>query len=966
MATDTLHCRCGHTFAVGKRDGAGEPRCPACGAMFAVGSSSAQPAGASTPTGTDPVGDAKPARQVPKGSIFSKTGREQLSRKTIRHTVCECGRTVAYRLDDLGKTSRCECGRSVRFGQELNDFGLNSSAAADDHPLPQVRFRLVRSRAVFSIMIALFVLIGLGGYFAASLAGLPELMNHQVDTLVKNARDGGPIEAFDPAKLDTGDVAALAKQADFFRALKQALAWRHGLVEAKIAGDDPRLAAISQVIEEILTGRRDELIDAIKKLAVPGKEPLAAENSRSRASAAARELHEWSRVLQGCGLGETDQPMVVLREVADQLAEQTDPITPAMINALRTSKDYLKSLQQAQLWQEALVDRRAAPADPRFALLATVIEELRERLVPRAKDRPWVKQFRDSMQTLAERLAAKDLNGARTSRDVCETLRARHPADDLRPFAARYLTLTEVLRELENEIEGLQRIDGLFAAAEASLSSGDMDRVSEAIAARSDARQLVRTTPLTPDDAARLDDRLTKLKTQFQLALGRRAVRDAVACDKAGDAAARDHQARRAAALLPGLPEDEIRDEMKKIEAWVTAAEVKTVVPTTSAGKELLIRDLYEAALEQFGVGNTQAMARACEEYQQRAVAAGIDHPDQLTRLKATFFDLLKVQINHCLKELASVGDPGARLVEARAALDIGKLWKDELEWTTLDAALQQQGERLAREAIDAAARLAAAERYDDALTALAPALSLGGKEAKDKAGALQLEWRELSRLRTEEQAEAAQWAHVRQLSADPSKALETALELKAFLERYSGSRRADEARRLQASLRPAIDSAFVARIQTVEKAMSQNNWREAVKGLRELEASASGSTQLSQLSPLQQRAAEQHAAIKREYDELRSNTIVVNTDAETLRALRIAGTLALFEPENAAIVALLEKARTRAAVIARRLVFDFRSRQKTNPKGFEDAMTRAMMLDPYGDAGREARKLLDGAKAKS
>ena len=381
---------------------------------------------------------------------------------------------------------------------------------------------------------------------------------------------------------------------------------------------------------------------------------------------------------------DSEQPKVVSR------------ITQAMIAQLRKTDDPAAALVQAQLWQETLRDQQASQKDPRWILLLEVIEDLTEQLFPSPKGPPAsVVAFRKSMRLFVESLVAEKLDIARRAHDEMAQLLRDHP-DELTGFSQ---SLSSVRRQLEKEesfATAVDRIRQEIRAAEEFLNDGHLN---EALKAEAKARFLVRTTPVTVAEEVELHRLYQDLSRQTRLARGKRAVRDAERCDEAGDLQARNREVRRALALLPGLPEGQVKPWLQRLDKWLDpsgnlppSADRDRPSSASSIAREIRIRDQYELILDHYARGDCNQLLAAGLELQRKLA------PDET--LSATIHgqlgDLLFDVAQRKLELWAQSPNPepeNGDLVrnagDVRSFLDRLDPWKTDPRWKSLDEAIR-------------------------------------------------------------------------------------------------------------------------------------------------------------------------------------------------------------------------------------------------------------------------------------
>ncbi len=149
-------------------------------------------------------------------------------------------------------------------------------------------------------------------------------------------------------------------------------------------------------------------------------------------------------------------------------------------------------------------------------------------------------------------------------------------------------------------------------------------------------------TPLNADERNEFQQTLRDLAPEVHFARGKRAVDDALACERAGDPGGRDREARRATSLLPGLPESRIRPLLEQIQPWTkddAAAGVRR--PTSTLAQSIDRREFYETALEQYGDGQWQELVSACLQVEALLSPGEAASQQMHTRMGVMVFDVL-------------------------------------------------------------------------------------------------------------------------------------------------------------------------------------------------------------------------------------------------------------------------------------------------------------------------------------
>jgi len=285
---------------------------------------------------------------------------------------------------------------------------------------------------------------------------------------------------------------------------------------------------------------------------------------------------------------------------------RTPPVTAKMISRLLTQENPVSALAQARVWQRLLQEQKVAADDPRVAELARVIRVLQARASPKPQPPPpWIAEFQESQQAIVEGLKARNLGRARAALARAQTLFDRH-AEDLAPSRARLLALRERVERAGTLGPRAEPIGRRLDEADQAQAAG---QVTEALEQQATARLSALLTPLTPMEAALLDQSDRRVAAKIRFARGKRAVEDAQRYVRAGEPAGRDREVRRALALLPGALESEVEPWLERLRPWIKAAQEAADPPEPSGpiAQEIALRDAYEEMLMHFGRSDVAA-----------------------------------------------------------------------------------------------------------------------------------------------------------------------------------------------------------------------------------------------------------------------------------------------------------------------------------------------------------------------
>jgi len=308
-----------------------------------------------------------------------------------------------------------------------------------------------------------------------------------------------------------------------------------------------------------------------------------------------------------------------------------------------------------------------------------------------------VAEFQRLLQAIVDALKAENPQAARKALHEAEDSLRQHQ-DKLAPYCQRFLLLKWRVQTQEVAGTGANRIRKLLARADQDRADG---RVTEALQAEAEAKFLALSTPLSDEEFQELSRKARELMGRIRFARGKRAVEDALGCERERDVEARNIEVRRVHSLLAGLPESQIRPLLERVRRWKEEAE-KTPGrshPTKSQiSRDIQLRDHYEAVFEHYGNADCAQLVDACVKLQELLLD---DEQSELKRQKIEriLLDALERKIIGILQKLYSATEETThvqQLSEIREILDRAKPWQTYHRWTVLDAAIRQQENRSA------------------------------------------------------------------------------------------------------------------------------------------------------------------------------------------------------------------------------------------------------------------------------
>lgn len=632
-----------------------------------------------------------------------------------------------------------------------------------------------------------------------------------------------------------------------------------------------------------------------------------------------------------------------------------EEITLQRIEELGRREDFRMALIDAQILGQVLIDRGIAEDDPRRVRLGRIIAELIDRLRPRSGSPPaYVAQFREQVAKLRVALSEHDLPPAREADARAQALFEAHP-DELAPYSRSFLALKKRLEEFTLAAAGSKPIEDLLMRARRLAAD---DKPTDAIECAARAKSLAFRTPLEPWEARRLEERLAELNEPLRFARGRRAVREARQCARAGDRQARDQLVREARAILPGLSESKIRPLMARVEKIATA---KIASPRSSAlGTEIACRRLYESALEHYGQNEWDELLAACHQAQQLlASLPASSRRERGAKLAKLVLDTLERGIADLFAKPDSADLP-RELARLRGAFDQAARWQFSSSlprWQSLDAALRACGNQLTDRIVDESRALAAEGKLAEAVAKIMPVESLGGADAAERARFLREQWQHQLQARASLAAREEVWHEIVRL-VEQDQPLRAWRDLASFERRFPDSPETDEIRKLRARLRPAVDRQLSELMRRVNDTHENQDWiafRAAVS--------------LLETAPLQPEHREGLQAARKELELLDQRAEGRFLQAKPYRHLvsrqDVLGLLELLpevlalNPDHRAAQFLFEKARRAGTRYAEGLLKSAGT-LKGRRQAYRKRLETILALDPLGPHSAKTRELLE------
>jgi hypothetical protein len=647
---------------------------------------------------------------------------------------------------------------------------------------------------------------------------------------------------------------------------------------------------------------------------------------------------------------------------ADAPAQPPEPeITLQEIEQLLQRTDTRAALIDAQIWQQLLTDHGVPESDSRRRRLAEVIQVLTERLTPKPSPPPaFLAAFRGLVQQLYEALLRENLPAARQAAQGAEALFNKHPKE-LAPYSPRYLALMAKLRQLELRDEGFRKIEQLLAQAQKLARLSAMrepvrsDEVSAAREAEARAKFLALRTPLNKAEEERLNQRVKELTPDLLFARGHRAVKEATRCLQDGDARTRDLLVLEARTLLPGLPEDRIRDLIEETEKTAKANVARKEGSTFAQAVEF--RRLYETALERFAAGEASRTIEACRRAHGQLAALPPPAPEQSRKLADLVWEALEPVVLDRLAAPDTDPELRTRLVEARMLLDQAGPWRADARGQRLDAALRHRGDQLARQALAQADELFRQDRLQEALEAARPAETLGGAEVASRARELARQWQAELGARASRAAQEEHWGRIEHLRRE-GKPLETWRELRRFAQRFPVSAREDDSKRLEAQLAPSLGAEIEGMLHALNEHVQAEKWV-AFRHLYEVLAGGPlPPGYADRLRPFRGTAEGLNRKAEAQFAQLKKlHRFMIDTDSVLQLLDGLPKVLAL-NPAHEEARAMLEEARRQGQRRGARQLEDLTKRTLKPPR-YKERLSEILRLDPDGPSGEKARALL-------
>ena len=686
-------------------------------------------------------------------SVFSADATSRFSERVVDQVVCLCGETIPVRVEDFGLTVYCpRCGSEVQVGAQIADHLKRQKLMTEPGKPAQVVVPPVRIywlRSPMSLVVTVLAIASVGAAVFITWDHRNEAFRWVglVTPDAPSVEPGEPSNSkpFAPEDVTVNAIESLVDLEDPFEILMYAVTWERGLRDHDVTSDDLRFAELMKIQQHVLRDQQQEMCRAIDALA-----------TRDDPVQALKTAQQWLSLLCAVQLSNDDERIMTLAETAKLLLEKADPISLEQIAALLETSDYAAALVQAQMWDEELRDRGTPPDDPRLAKLQTVIGELFQRIAPPPPGMsPVVLEFRTAVDQLSQHLHASLFTQARETVNDIEKLLLEH-AELLAAFTRRYLSLKARLEQAELRTEGVTIVRKLLDEAEVLLTTQDVTKVTEAWQALAQAKYIAWRTPMTPANAEQLLQLANEIEPQLLLMRGKRAVHDAVACDREGESTMRDHLAFTARSLLEGFPTSSIRPLLEQVEPWTKATPrsagqpAPSSSPKTDLGQSLKQRALFENALDPYGDLDTDGLIQACKLYLDSQHSSRQTDDPHLAPLQKMCFALLQHDITEMLQQLQSARDEhiDQHIRALKEHLEEAAFWKQTPSWIALDGSIRQASRDLARKALSRAKGLARQSKYEEATEAAAFAAFVGDHDIIKEATQLQDEVREEIALR--------------------------------------------------------------------------------------------------------------------------------------------------------------------------------------------------------------------------
>lgn len=657
----------------------------------------------------------------------------------------------------------------------------------------------------------------------------------------------------------------------------------------------------------------------------------------------------WSSV----AVREGKMPVGTAEIETSNLKADAPEITLEAINALLEQENLQAALVQAQVWQQMLRDFGAAEDDQRLIRLEQVIEKLSVKLAPAPVPPPaFFEQFRRAMADLRKALMAEDVPAATRALGTAEGLFTSHP-DELEPYGASLLSLKQRYSQMELLYTGRERIRKLLVQAEEDIRREKPTEAAENIA---EAMFLALRVPMSDEEFTERSQTVQRLERELRFARGKRAIEEAKRCHDLNDLEARNQQLREAFELLPDLPAERVED---LIVSGNELSGLPIANPRESElGRELVFRDAYEEALRFYGQLEmlTELADRCVEAYRLHELATTLDEASA-ERVGKLILEAMEFEVGDLLSRSSRSEQVTIGLAKARSALDRVSPWRSTTQWRFIDSSLKSKGDDVASIAIEEGRKLAAANDLAGAVRLVEPAAEIAGPDVRSQAEALLVGWRRGLAIQLREIAEAEHWKSIGELRY--ANVLDAWSELQRFQQEYPDSRRNIAAARkaLEPMVSAAIDRDFV----TIEKHENHEQWREYRAVAKRLAAAplvADDQLRLKAIeAKLQVLDGEAEKRYRATYELRRSYKGSRAVMAELIKELPQVLEL---NPDHKDAEQILDEVKTIASSHAAAMMIDAKTKMRLKNKSLVvSILNQIVALDPGGDYGSEARKML-------
>ncbi len=908
---DCPHCR--FSNVVGDDDWGSEVYCQSCQRLIELPEN---PAVTVHSAKSVAVGDdARPARS--RGSVFEVAGAAAWRERTVAEVACLCGCTIPVTADDVGNTVYCpSCGAGVPVGERLQKVAVATArvATSDDEAPPTSPSAARATASVRSDAAPPRVIFSKGPLIAAAVIAV------------------GAIGAF--------AMRSTERENDSRAATETATA-KDG---RGVPGSDGKTAAGKP------TGNPEV--------------PSASGSDDAASKSASQTTGEKGAKPEKGETEDNDSPVAQTRADGNDLEVE---VTLAMIDSLLGQEDAEKALAQAETWQWILHGQTVSEEDARAVRLKEVIALLVERLTPKPQPpAPSIAIFQKLLAELRQAITDEKLDQARELNRTAAQQFEEH-AQDLAPYSRNLAALRSRLKQLERKVDGLRQIEQGLQQAKSLFQQ---EQVTPALEMKSRAEfAALHHYDMPEADRKRLTQLAAELREPQRLAVGRRAVADAKKCQMEGDRDARDQQMRVALAVLPGLPDSQVRgliesvNELEKNKGSLKSAQ------STALGQRLTARTRYERALELLARGNTSELIAECRVIGR---SEGSVSDSEARRWNEQTTEVLFDAVAPLVRDLTEGAIGREQLAtEIRAATDaLASLesWKTHSRWRALSVELEQFVRHTCREVLSRATKFAAQGNLERAVATWAPFLEVCSSDLKAEADKLHHGWATELELRSSRKAEAEHWSRIQQLAGRESEpAFALARELQTFRQRYPASEQTDEASRIETQSQPRL-LADIDRIAALaDKAWQAKQWSAFRAAAYELAGWELPRERQKVQQRLRSRQEELASLAEGRLQEARANLKTVVREDDVLRALYLLPAVLELNPDQAEARGLLDKAKAQGATLAAdrvRLAQLHLKSEKTRSRA-EPLLKVAMQLDPGGHAGQLAGKLLAELRGK-